>query len=537
MQENIQTAAHAIAYGALAAGVQLVTSYPGTPGSTPAEILLELAEQHQIYFEWSLNERIALEMGIGASIAGRRALVCVKSVGMNVLLDPLMCLTYTGVHGGLVVLLGDDPGAYGSQNDQDSRGLAAFAEIPLLEPSDAGRAYPLMTEAFDLSERFQTPVVLRITRSFVQQRVQIEPPRPTEKRKAGELVRTAYRFVPYPDNAVALHGELHDRLERIGRWMNDHGFYRQTGSGSTGVITAGFCAGKLGDLFAGQLPEDLPVLRLESLFPLPEATVARFLAGWDQVLIIEESEPFVENQVRALAERQKLAVQILGKREAGLPSTGELFRWQIQAALAQVWPAFRPAAEYAPGAESQERPQRKGHCEECPYDLVMDYLEEAASRSGLEPVYVIDPGCMVTVAARVQAKFAIGSALAVADGTRKAGSAARAVALTGDSAYFHSTLPALCNLAVNDSDILIVVLDNGGSVTTGSQPSPNVGRRADGGQARRLDIAEIAKACGVRSVQQVDMAAGRREVIRVFQTGLERSSLTMVILRVDCGAS
>jgi indolepyruvate ferredoxin oxidoreductase alpha subunit len=159
----------AMAYGALSSGVKLVTSYPGSPSSGTVEALIELGKEHNLYVEWSSNEKVAMEMGIGASIAGRRALVCSKSVGLNVMIDPLMALNLTPVNGGLVILLGDDPGGYGSQNDQDSRPLAASVEMPMMEPEGPAEAYAMMREAFALSEKFQTAVIIRETRSFIQQ--------------------------------------------------------------------------------------------------------------------------------------------------------------------------------------------------------------------------------------------------------------------------------------------------------------------------------------------------------------------------------
>ncbi len=216
----------AMAFGALSSGVKLVTSYPGSPSSGTVETMISLAKKHKIYVEWSSNEKVSLEMGIGASIAGRRVLVCTKSVGMNAMIDPLMALNLTPVHGGLVILLGDDPGAYGSQNDQDSRSLAILLEIPMMEPSSPAEGYAMMREAFNISEEFNTAVIIRETRSFTQQKefvpVSDEPYREVNL----GLAREPFRFVPVPKNAVKKHRDLHRRIEAMSEWADSSPFNR-----------------------------------------------------------------------------------------------------------------------------------------------------------------------------------------------------------------------------------------------------------------------------------------------------------------------
>ena len=214
------TSPQALAHGALVSGVKVVTSYPGSPSSETVAALIELAESNGLHVEWSSNEKVAMEIGIGASIAGRRALVCTKSVGMNVLIDPLMALNLTPVHGGLVILLGDDPGGYGSQNDQDTRPLAPMLEMPWLEPATPAEGFAMMRAAFDVSEQLHTAVVVRITRSFVQQAEAVDIPEGPYPQPDLGLVRETWRFVPVPRNVVEKHRALHERLalmERLGR--------------------------------------------------------------------------------------------------------------------------------------------------------------------------------------------------------------------------------------------------------------------------------------------------------------------------------
>ncbi len=525
----------AIAWGAVHSGIALATSYPGSPSSGTVEILIELAQEHDIYVEWSSNERVALEMGIGASIAGRRALVCTKSVGLNVMIDPLMALNLTPVHGGLVILLGDDPGGYGSQNDQDSRALVAAVEMPLLEPSTPAEAYAMIQSSFDLSERFQTPVFIRETRSFTQQKgpVLINSTH-TEKRDRG-LVREPWRFVPVPKNVVEKHRDLHTTIEAVRDWAEQSVYTTNIGIGRQGLIAAGFVYTKLTEVLKEELEEHYHILKLNVLYPLPKQKVLKFLKSCKEVLILEENEPFVETHIKAIAQDAGCCTQIFGKESKHVSREGELFRWQIQEALAAFLTNFSPSSQYSREREAEERPKKKDHCAGCCYDKILDTLEEAAKSLGQKPILVGDPGCLVTVAHRLDAKYAIGSAIGVADGLSKAGLRERAVAIFGDSAFFHTALPAVCNAVHNRSDILMVVLDNQATATSGFQTNPGVGKDAFGREAPALNIEKIAHACGVRSIYSCgphDLDENLRET---FRTALSQKSLTLCIVKLEIG--
>jgi len=291
----------ALAYGSLTSGVKLVASYPGSPSSGTVETLIDLAQTHDIYVEWSGNEKIAMEMGIGASIAGRRAFVCVKSVGMNVMVDPMMALNLTPVNGGLVILLGDDPGAYGSQNDQDTRLLASMFEMPMLEPAGPAEGYAMVREAFNISEQYHTPVIIRITRSFTRQVESVSVADAPYRASDRGLVREPGRFVPFPRNAVAKHRLLHENLKVLSQWSDGLPYNQIRGSGRKGVVAAGFAYRKLLDVFSGKPAAGLRFLKLSSLFPLPENLIAGFLADCEEILVLEENEPYVETQIKAIA--------------------------------------------------------------------------------------------------------------------------------------------------------------------------------------------------------------------------------------------
>jgi indolepyruvate ferredoxin oxidoreductase alpha subunit len=527
----------ALAWGAIVSGVSLVSSYPGSPSSGTVEALIGLADTHGFYVEWSSNEKVALELGIGASIAGLRALVCTKSVGMNVMVDPLMALNLTPVHGGLVILLGDDPGGYGSQNDQDTRPLATLLEMPLIEPASPAEGFALIQEAFAASERLHTPVIVRITRSFAQCEEWIDVPEAPCHQPGLGLAREPWRFVPVPRNVVQKHRELHERLVAIRGWAEQLAFNRKSGEGERAILVAGFAHRKLLDVL-GDAPRDgLRVVKLSALSPLPEAFVADAIRDCRELLVLEENEPFLESGLKVLAHDRDLPVKILGKHSGHVAREGELFRWQIKQAVARFLPGFLPSHDYRQEDEAQERPRRENFCAGCRYGPILDALRAAAAELGQELVLVGDPGCLAVVADRLDAKYAIGSAVAVADGLSKAGLVGRAVALFGDSSFFHTSLPAICNAAVNGSDILMVVLDNGATVTSGFQPNPGVGRDARGRPAPRLDMEAIARACGVDFVQTVGPDTLESMLPALFRQVLTKRGLALLILRTICEAS
>jgi len=523
----------ALAFGALASGIKLVTSYPGSPSSGTVETLIGLAEKHDIYVEWSSNEKVAMEMGIGASIAGRRALVCTKSVGLNVMIDPLMALNLTPVNGGLVILLGDDPGGYGSQNDQDSRPLAASLEMPMMEPSSPAEAYVMMQEAFDLSERSHIPVILRETRSFTQQVEEISVSIDNVYAVDLGLVRETWRFVPIPNNAVEKHRALHKTIEAVREWANSSSFNAVTGRGKKGIVGVGFAHRKLLDVVGDEQPEDFRLLKLGILYPLPEKIIKQFLMDCQEVLILEENEPFIETQIKALAFDLGCQTKIYGKQSRHVNREGELFRWQIQLALTSFMPEFVPIQDYWKEKEFEERPIKENFCEGCKYDKVIDKLEEAAESLGQKPLLIGDPGCLVTVADRLDAKYALGSAVGVADGLSKAGAYERAVAIFGDSSFFHSSLSAICNAVHNQSRILMVVLDNKATAASGFQVHPGVEKDAMGKKAQALDIEQIARACGVKCVYTAGPDNFNSALTETFREALSNPDLALVIVQID----
>ena len=494
MAQLTLTGDEAFAYGAFVSGVKLVTGYPGSPSSGTLQSLVALTDEKEVHIEWSSNEKVAAEMGIGASLAGRRALVCTKSVGMNVMLDPLMALNLTGVHAGFVILLGDDPGAYGSQNEQDTRLLAPLLEMPMLEPATPAAAYAMTIEAFQVSEHLRSPVILRETRSFsqsVSHNVEIPDNPPPAPRL--EMIREPWRYIPVPRTAIGMHRELHARLAALEEWANVSPFDQIIGEGVLGVIGCGLAYRKLLDVIGDTPRQDLRQLQLSHLFPLARKTVATFLDGLSDVLVLEENEPFVERQIKAVAHDGGVRARIYGKESGHVPREGELFRWQIERALLEFSPDMMIAKHFDEAEEQTERPVHLQHCKGCRFGDILDSLQRAADALGQTPLLVGDPGCLVTVGERLDAKYAMGSAVGIADGMRKVGTDERTVTIFGDSSFFHRTLLAIVNAVQHPNDVVMTVLDNGSTMTSGFQPRGGSGRDTPGRVVPQLYIDEIAR--------------------------------------------
>jgi indolepyruvate ferredoxin oxidoreductase alpha subunit len=404
--------------------------------------------------------------------------------------------------------------------------------MPMMEPATPAEGYAMMQEAYEISERYQTTVIIRETRSFSQQEGSVPvSDMPYQEANIG-LVREPYRFVPVPKNAVAKHKILHETIEALAHWADGAPYNKAIGKGTKGILCAGFAHRKLLDVFGDKNPEEFRLLKLGVLYPLPKKVIAEFLLSCREVLVVEEIEPYVEGGIKAIAHDIECTTKIYGKQSKHLSREGELFRWQIQGALKEFIPEFVPKRDFTKDKEAEERPKKKDFCAGCQYDIVLDKLEEAAENLGQKPVLVGDPGCLVTVADRLDAKYAIGSAVGVADGLSKVGIDERAVAIFGDSAFFHTALPAICNAVHNRSNILMIVLDNKATATSGFQPHPGVARDATGRKTPALDMAQIAHACGVQNVHTVEQSDIDSTLKETFQVALSHPELTLIFVRV-----
>jgi indolepyruvate ferredoxin oxidoreductase alpha subunit len=431
---------------------------------------------------------VALDEGIGASLAGARALVTMKHVGLNVALDAWMVSPFVGVGGGLVVFVADDPGMHSSQNEQDTRLLAAFAGVPVFEPSDSQEAYDFVRAAFAASEKWDTPCLIRSTTRVSHSRSRVVTG-DVQKALQHQFERRPEKYVMLPGFARKRHVEHVKRLELLGQWAEDHRFNRvEQRSRSLGVLTAGASYNYVREV----LPE-ASVLKLGVMFPLPEQLIADFAATVDRLMVVEELEPYLEDAVR------RLGLPVEGKK--WFPRTGELSPAAVRAG-SEAAGALATSSPTDTGQAPASTPRPPVLCPGCPHTTPFLVLRE------LDAVVAGDIGCYTLAAGEplkaMDTCLAMGSSIGVAVGMAKAGLKSRPIVATiGDSTLLHGGIPALIDAANNDSDITVVILDNGTTAMTGGQPNAASGTVTDR-LARKVDILALCRSIGVKSVVTVD---------------------------------
>jgi indolepyruvate ferredoxin oxidoreductase alpha subunit len=476
----------AIARGAWEAGVRVAAAYPGTPST---EILETLARYPaaDLYAEWSTNEKVALDVAIGAALSGVRALAAMKHVGLNVAADSLMSQSYVGVHAGLVIVVADDPGVHSSQNEQDTRLFARFAGVPSLEPSDAQEAHDFVKLAFEISETFDTPVILRSTTrlSHTRSAVLIGP---REASPSKGFVDQPMKTVAIPANARRLHPKLVAREAAISRYLETSPLTRW----EKGDIRVGVVTGSTAYLYVKEVAPDVSVLKLGAAFPLPEATIRAFAASVDRLIVVEELEPALEKEIRALG----LAVE--GK--AYFPRCGELSPELVRAGLAAAGVIPAAPALAALAVEPMARPPVL--CAGCPHTATFLALR------GLEARVAGDIGCYTLAAGEplrsIDTTICMGASVGNAIGMAAAGETKPVVATIGDSTFLHAGVPPLIDAVYNKANLTVVILDNGITAMTGGQDHPGTGRTLRGEPAHKVDYEALCRAIGVTWVRRVD---------------------------------
>lgn len=511
----------AVALGAWQAGCRVGAAYPGTPSSEILPALLECGRRlgGDVYCEWSVNEKVALEVAHGAAIAGARALAAMKHVGLNVAADPFFTIAYTGIEAGLVVVSADDPGLHSSQNEQDNRFYARHAGVPLLEPSDSQEACDFARLAFRLSEEHDLPVMLRLTTrvahsrapaTFVAERSNREP--------AGAPINAA-KYVMIPANAARRHVRQVEHLRAVAEWAEDAPINRV----EDGVGDVGFMTGGLAYQYLREVMPDAPVLRLGLLYPLPERLVRSFAERYARTIVAEEGEPFLHEQVSALGVRAE-------RMPDGL-RLGELTVERLRAALAEL--GLLPAATDPPAAPRSDLPARPPVlCPGCAHRAAFAALRRLG-------VFVAgDIGCYTLAAleplAALHTCLAMGAGLNQAHGIAKAtGGKRKPVAVIGDSTFTHMGLPGLLNAVYNGGDYVTVILDNRSTAMTGGQDHPGTGRTLMGGEAPAIDFAAVARALGVSLVLQV-LEGGADRIESALRQAMEHDGPAVVICSGPC---
>ena len=500
----------AVARGAYEAGVRVACAYPGTPST---EITEEISKYDEIYSEWSPNEKVALEVAIGASIGGARAICCMKHVGVNVAADPLFTFSYTGVNGGLVLVCADDPGMHSSQNEQDSRRYALAAHVPMLEPSDSQEAKDFTRLAFEISENYDTPAMLRLTTRVAHSQSVVELSDP-ERVELKPYAKDAAKYVMVPANARERHKAVERRMKALAEDCNGLPINRiEYGDRSVGII----CSGNVYQYVKEALPQ-ASVLKLGMVHPLPQRLIREFAKNVEQLYIAEELEPVIETQVKAMGIscKGKELFTVQGEYSAGM--IRQAITGEAKAALQPVLVPPRPPVL----------------CAGCPHRGVFYVLNK------LRLTVSSDIGCYSLGASKplnaIDAVLCMGASIGMAHGMEKARGrefARKAVAVIGDSTFIHSGITGLIDAVYNKGNLTLIILDNSTTGMTGHQHHPASGFTIKNEPTHLLNLEALCLACGASSVRVVDSydMEGLENAIKE-ETG--RDGVSVIIARRSC---
>ncbi len=524
----------AIVRGAIEAGVHCVTCYPGTPSSEVPDTFFRLSPFGKYWFEYSTNEKVALEVAGGAALAGAMTLVTMKHVGVNVAADPLMTLTYTGTPGGLVILSADDPGCHSSQNEQDNRYYARLAGMPVFEPATAQEAKDMARQALILSRKWQQPVLLRTTTRLNHLRGPVEFGPVTDPQPFKVTPKEPKRFVPIPAVARMRHPVLVKNLETVSRDMASSPWIKSSGSGKLGVVATGISRAYVHDAMAEDktMEENLTLLQLGFSYPLDQAAILQLAQSCDQILVIEEGESILETEIRSLLHSKDIRTPVKGKDQPELTRFGEYDSASIEQVLRRL-----TGQEAKPDALCPSQPnlpmRPPNLCAGCPHRAAYFSIRQTF---GDNAYYSSDIGCytlgILPPLATADFLLCMGSSVSAGSGFSKA-SGKPVVAFIGDSTFFHSGITGLVNAVFNNHDILLVILDNHTTAMTGHQPNPGVELTSMGANESRVSIEAIVKGCGVEHVRTVS-PLNRKKTEAVLAELKELDGVRVLIARDPC---
>ncbi|MFW5807472.1 MAG: indolepyruvate ferredoxin oxidoreductase subunit alpha [Spirochaetota bacterium] len=475
----------AIARGAYEGGCHVAAAYPGTPST---EILEAVAANHpQIKSQWSPNEKVALEVAAGASIAGARAMCAMKHVGLNVAADPLFTFSYTGVNGGLVIINADDPGAWSSQNEQDNRHYARASKLPMLEPSDPNEAKDYVREAFELSERFDRPFLVRVTTRISHSRAIVDC-KERDEVPVREFVRDPKKYVMIPAHARPRHVYIEEQLEKLKEFSSSSKYNTiEWGNKKRGIITNGIAY-----QYVKECCPDDSILKIGMIWPLPDALIRKFAESVDELYVVEELDPFIENYVKALGFKTR------GKDI--LPICNELTVDIVDRALNGV--ERKNSIEMFPETVP---PRPPALCKGCPHAYVFNVLKK------LDVTVNGDIGCytlgVLPPYSAMHSQGCMGASVSMHLGFEKAqgdAMASSSVAVIGDSTFVHSGITGLIDIVYNKGTGTVIILDNRTTGMTGHQENPATGVTLMGEKTHELDFELLSKAVGVNRVFCVD---------------------------------
>jgi len=520
----------AIALGAIKAGVRVVCGYPGTPST---EILETVAKNNDgsIYTEWSVNEKTAMEVAAGAAYSGARAMVTMKQVGLNVASDPLMSLVYIGVKGGLVIVVADDPGPLSSQTEQDTRHFAKFANLPVLDPSTPEEAYEMVQAAFELSEQVGLPVILRPTTRICHACSSIDVSDTREEHVPAGFEKDS-RWVIFPQLSYKRHIETEKLQIALSLILSKSPFNRISGKGPLGIAGSGIAWSYAQDVIS-DLDMDIRTFKVGTPYPFPAKLAESFLDGLDAVLVLEELDPVVEEALLEIAGSKGLKISILGKKTGNTPYAGEFSYELVHKAISDF--AGLPNPDIADPAIPTLPSRIPVLCAGCPHRASFYAVKKAMK--GQKAVFTGDIGCYTLGNAKplsmVDTCLCMGASISVAQGIKRIEPDTRLFAFIGDSTFFHTGIPGVINAVYNQTDIVIVVLDNGTTAMTGHQPHPGTANTMMGNISEKIDIEALLKSVGVKWVRKVNPFDQKTAILAAKEASVVKG-VSAIIFEAPC---
>ena len=530
----------AIIRGALESGVQFVSTYPGTPASEIGNnffaLQKELKDDPKFLFEFSTNEKTAMEAAIGANFSGLKTLVAMKNFGLNVALEPLLPLAYTGTRAPMVIFVADDPGCHSSaQSEENTRPFSVLGHLPMLEPSDAQECKDFTIEAFAISEKFGTPVIVRITTRTAHQRALVALGELAPDRKVnlkGEFIKDKRKYVTMMPRLHGMKKEMLAREEKLAQYFEKSKLNRVEGvikgkNQPLGIITSGIAY-----LHAQEAMEELgvglPVLKLGMFHPLPERKIRDFIKGLKKVLVLEEMEPYLEKRIQRLAKDANCKLEIRGVDWR--PQVGEMKPEIAAEMIAKFTGKKYTLPKFAPKFELPNRPPQL--CPGCPYWLVFAAVKKAVDTGKV--IFGGDIGCYMIGALPPHElydyMFCMGSSIGIAHGIKKAAADQKVIAFIGDATFFHSGIEGLLNAVYNGSNPLIIIMNNDITAMTGHQPHPD-----SVGAVHPIPIENMVLACGVKPENMKIIDQGQsEEFIAAVREFVDKPEVSVIIARRPC---
>ncbi len=493
----------AIALGALSAGVNLVTGYPGTPSSEILENIQKYSDG-SVHIEWSVNEKSAMEVAASASYSGARTLVTMKQVGLNVASDPLMSLAYVGVKGGMVIVSADDPGPISSQTEQDTRMFAEFCRIPVFDPSSPEEAYQMIQDAFAYSEKYKTPVLFRPTTRVCHAYASVEVPENWDYNKYEGFVKDSKKWVIFPRLSFMNHAMMEERNPKIGEDFSSYAMNCMQGSGKKAVFASG-----VSYAYAKECLQDYPDVRFCKIgtpYPFPESFVLSCLEGVEEVLCVEELSPYIESALLKLIGKHQLPIKVYGKLTGHIASSGENSTDSLRKVLGDFL-GITLEQEQMDLSDSPSLPVRPPVlCAGCPHRASFYAVKKAMT--GKKSYFCGDIGCYTLGNAMpldmVDTCLCMGAGITMAQGFHWVDKDATCFAFVGDSTFFASGMTGVVNALYNEADMILCVLDNSTTAMTGHQPHPGTGRNMMGDVVAKVSITKILEGMGVQKVVTVN---------------------------------